>query len=513
MGCYPLASPQSWPVIYLGAFPYSQLTWLLHRSLASLGAAVIILVLPLELFFQQVVLYPSVWINVDASPTVARTTSYSLSNPFVYMNGVEGLTQDEFFYSIVSPFFWSAPLVPQAEYTCPTTNCTWDPFDTLAVCSSCSENVDQLLAFGCYESKADWFNEVTLSFNTSSYPNITACGYWLNATSDSRILMTGYALDPESGLPGDALEMRMFPLVDSFTRLPYYGGSINFQNIVNPLLDFLIVGNPDNGGSVYANATPVAYECVLSWCTQTMVSSFWWGHISENVTQTFQNTTHTNYPWLTKLDSTGKPEYAYVNNITITPPELNSPNGRNEGQNLTFGTSYIDAEVTIFTLDVLAPSFLTHGNATDSPMFKFDNINRPQSRVMTTNPWLPPNNVSEHIQNLATAMTIAIRNTQSSNGSFETVTGWAWDQKNHVHIRWAWIALPLTLLTAGLVFLLATVIRSSKESNEVGIWKTSALAILFNGLGEDVQRSVGPGCRMGEARAKARELTVKLLPD
>ena len=457
--------------------------------------------------------YPALWAPVNPSPPIARTTTYITTDPFVYENGVRGLVQDEYLYTLMSPFFYSDPPLPAVEFSCPTTNCTWEPFDTLAVCSSCSEDVSQLLDFGCYPSKADWFNNVTLSFNISSYPNITACGYWLNATSDSRVLMTGYALDPSTGLARDALEMRLFPLIDVFTRSPYYGGSINFQDVVNPLTDILIVGIPGRGGDVYANATPVAYECVLSWCTQRLSSSFYWGHVSENVTQTYQNTTNTGYPWLTRMSSNNKPESAYLPNITITPPDQPRSNNLSEGQGITFGTTSTYAESTIFSLDSLAPSFLTTGSNSKGPMFKYDSRNNPKSRLMTYNPWLPPNHVSEHMANLATAMTRAIRNTQSSNGSFEMVNGTAWDQKVKVRTRWQWASLPLVLLMAGLIFLLATVVRSSRESDEVGIWKTSALAILINGLGEDVQKSVGSGCRMGEARAKARELSVKLLPD
>lgn len=487
------------------------MTIIFCRTLASIGAAVIILILPLELFFQQMVSYPSVWVPVTPSPTIARTTTYATTDAFTYNKSVPALVEDQYLYSIIGPFFYSNPPLPAVEFSCPTGNCTWDPFDTLAVCSSCSENVIQLLDFGCYPSKADWFNNVAFSLDTSSYPNITACGFWLNATSDSRVLMTGYAIDPSTGFASDALKMRLFPLIDSFTRLPYYGGSINFQGIVNPLMDILIVGIPEQGGDVYGNATPVAYECVLSWCTQRLSSSFYWGHVSENVTQNHTNTTNTGYPWLTKMGPNNKPEFAYRSNITITPPDQPRSNNPEENRVITFGTNSTFAESTIFALDILAPSFLTIVNHSISPMFKYDNINYPTSRLMTANPWLP--NVSDHMASLATAMTRAIRNTQSSNGSFEMVSGTAWDLKVHVKVKWSLVSLPLVSLMAGLIFLSATVFRSSRESNEVGIWKTSALAILFNGLGEDVQKCVGPGCRMGEVRAKARELSVKLLPD
>lgn len=481
--------------------------------MASIGAAVIILALPLELFFQQVVLYPSVWVSVTPSPPIARTTTYTPLNPIAYNDNIPGLVVDPYLNSVALPFFYSNPALPDVHFSCPTTNCSWSSFDTLGVCSSCSENITNLVEFGCYTAPADWYENVTLAYNATNYPNVSTCGYWLNASSDSRVLMTGYSLNSTTNMLDQVLGMRMFPLADTFTRQPYYGGSVNFKNVVNPLLDVLIVGTPGDAPDIYANATPVGYECALYWCTQRLESSFWWGHVNENVTETFQNTTDTGYPWETRLDPNGNIQTAYLPNITITPP--NQPDTRGIG-NLTFGTSNVDAQVTILLLDGLAPSFLTIDPTTDQPLFKYQNHNpgsAPKSRALTNNPWLPPNNASQQMANLATALTTGIRNTQSSNGSFETVDGTAFDTAIHVQIRWPWIVLPLLLLTLGLVFLLSTVVRSSREVNDVGIWKTSALAILFNGLGEDVQRSVGPGCKMGDARAKARELMVKLLPD
>jgi len=83
-----------------------------------------------------------------------------------------------------------------------------------------------------------------------------------------------------------------------------------------------------------------------------------------------------------------------------------------------------------------------------------------------------------------------------------------------VHIRWQWITLPIALLLFALAFLLATVWRSTKDAEQIGIWKTSALAILFNGLGEDVQGYVGAGNNgMGYTRRKAKDLKVHLDDD
>jgi hypothetical protein len=82
-----------------------------------------------------------------------------------------------------------------------------------------------------------------------------------------------------------------------------------------------------------------------------------------------------------------------------------------------------------------------------------------------------------------------------------------------VKINWRFLSLPIILLVFSLVFLIATAVRSEKEKDKIGIFKTSALAILFNGLGDDVQAQYGGVQRMGETRARARDMKVKLEDD
>ena len=112
---------------------------------------------------------------------------------------------------------------------------------------------------------------------------------------------------------------------------------------------------------------------------------------------------------------------------------------------------------------------------------------------------------------MAQAMSVALRRTAQS---FTTVipqwTGDAWEQETRVHIRWPWIIMPAALLIFSFLFLAVTIMRSEKDDKKIGIWKSSALAVLFNGLGDDVQDFVGTRTNLGHARAKAKQLHVQL---
>ena len=104
------------------------------------------------------------------------------------------------------------------------------------------------------------------------------------------------------------------------------------------------------------------------------------------------------------------------------------------------------------------------------------------------------------------------RNTLSATYRHDVAVGLAWKNVVIVRIRWQWITLPAALVIFALVFLATTIWRNSKEKS-IGVWKTSALAVLFNGLGDDVQGHVGSTEKQSQVRAQARDLKVHLADD
>jgi hypothetical protein len=64
--------------------------------------------------------------------------------------------------------------------------------------------------------------------------------------------------------------------------------------------------------------------------------------------------------------------------------------------------------------------------------------------------------------------------------SSEAGLGKMWAMETYVHVRWIWFMLPMTLVLASLVFLFTAI--WTIRSRDVGIWKSSGLAMLFQGL-------------------------------
>jgi hypothetical protein len=127
------------------------------------------------------------------------------------------------------------------------------------------------------------------------------------------------------------------------------------------------------------------------------------------------------------------------------------------------------------------------------------------------NPWGGTANVTDMVTRMANSVSGVLRTTiNADTNDLSLVNGTAWKQETHVLLKWEWVTLPLALLLFSLVFLISTVIQSSKQDSKIGVWKTSALAVLFNGLGEEIQDTIGPRVRVGDARTRAKKLSVHL---
>jgi hypothetical protein len=472
----------------------------------------------MDICFQQLVFFPDIWVDTNTTATVPRATIYTpIDDGTFTQNGTLSQRSNPTISQVVEPFFYSNGSVPDLETYCPTSNCTWDPFETLAVCTACDDSVGQELEFGCIDGPADWLPQVSVyGGDMSSYPNATQCGWFLNMSSDSRVLMTGYTRDPVTFEPGEALTVRLFNLVDVFTREPYYGGSLQFKDVMHPILDFMVVATPGDVSAVYRNETPVAHECVLTLCTKTEEASFFWGQLRENTSYTFINNTKAPFPW-TVIQEPDFTNFIYTANIALDSPQQHStePSNGHEATKLTFGFTNLTMTSIIFMTDEIVPAMVTAENSTADAQFKYllFDADGARTRPLFVNPWLPPNNISAHVEKIAEAMTIIMRNNPGTTGVLDNINGTSWDLITLVRPQWPWITLPLFLLSLSLVFLVTTVFVSTKERGEVGIWKTNVIAVLLNGLGDDVQKSFGPNCPMGRAKTKARDIQVRLVPD
>jgi len=282
------------------------------------------------------------------------------------------------------------------------------------------------------------------------------------------------------------------------------GGTIHFPDIQNPIVDFLAASLPNGAAGAYRNETPMVQECQIHWCVKTIQAQFEFGNYTEVVTEEMTlNTNDAEEPFVFP----GPGHLDYLPQFNLTLPDHQSANG-----STIFGLNNLTARMNVESLWTFVPAVWAASSATAEAQVKFSwRADEPMVFMGSDNVWTQTSNKSDLMESLATSMTNLARITPNSDtNQLSNVSGTSWRQETHVHTRWEWVTLPFGLLLFSLVFLLSVVWQSSKDDSNIGIWKTSALAVLFNGLGEDIQETIGPKVKIGDARSRAKKLTVRL---
>jgi hypothetical protein len=249
------------------------------------------------------------------------------------------------------------------------------------------------------------------------------------------------------------------------------------------------------------------HECVLSWCVQTIKSSYEWGVYTESVISSFLNATSepVTWPWSVAGD-----DFNYTQDVTLQPPITDS--GRPKGA--AFDGKYTVDRDTAFkvlvSFDDFFPSFYTAKDASADPVLRYKNFpDGPQIRHLPFNAWQAPNNITRYMERLASSMTNVIRSDRTSQ---EDHFGQAFSQNKFVSIKWAWFVFPFLLLLLSLVFLVATIRKTSRDA-ATGMWKTSTMPTLIYSLPQETQNKLNPSSSWDSAHESSKKLRIRLLPN
>jgi hypothetical protein len=320
--------------------------------------------------------------------------------------------------------------------------------------------------------------------------------------------MSGYLWDTGNLTAGEALVMRTLPLTRVTSKEPLYGnGSVHFKHIRHKIQDVFIVSTSDGtAGSVYRNETPVAQECHLSWCVKTMGSSYTSGGYSEEVLDTVFNTTAGPFPWQSfpANDETGEYfDIFYMDNITLEVEDITD-----DSKPAKFGVSNTTALSIMQGFTDIFPAYTTQTNESAPPVLRYKTwrTGPPWHLALFFNPWVAPNNVTRHMERLATALTNIIRSAPSR----QDVDGHAFSKETFVLVRWGWLTFPLVLLVLSFVFLVSTIVKTSNDTG-AGIWKTSAMPTLIYSLPKGMQAQfIEP--KTWDSSQETKKVRIRLLP-
>ena len=480
------------------------------KSLASMGAVITLFAVAIDPLSQQLIAYRD-----SSVESVGLSATIPTANEFLELTtNVEGVITSTEDYSDLLQL---GPAQSPSEYAyisvgmkrairagldngknrvldlpaaCPSGNCTFETYSSLAVCTSFADVTEHLYP---EDVNGQGGYGTQLHLNDDHY--LTK-----NALFLQEILDVG-SVAPAS----EVLETEGRPAV--FLN---FSQSIAFQDIKSPLADiFIITRNgstplpADVGFGDYAYSF-AAFEVALSWCVATY------------------NTTVTNGTSTTNMISNDM-DFTYLsgpNNLVNEAPQ---------GQYLQ--NSSVDgkhhAGLQWFFKRLFAGRISQDGtDQTTTTSDVAQTIYEPFSGINST---LPKGNLSRTLraterdglqrifENVAVSMTNYIRlgdeNADPSNPDYHSptvATGIVFEPLTVVHIRWPWIAAHacFAIFSAGL--LLATILchRASPLRGQEP-WKSSGVAIL-HALEPDLQRDLKGIAKMSELQERAGEHRVRL---
>ncbi|KAJ2992302.1 hypothetical protein NUW58_g2210 [Xylaria curta] len=478
-------------------------------SLASMGALVSILALAFEPFTQQLTTFPARGEVVSAPgvgpPTLYRARSY-LKDPRDLSREILNLK------SRFTATLWDTLNETErfATAQCPTGNCTWENFESLAFCTSCQNKTSGLelsditLSWsGSVAQQAQnegryvsFVNKYFLLHPTVDFPcNFAAYGYDPNITATiskskdysyaSSIIYPRHLFGVSSATWEDWLRGDFRPPKDGFPA-----NSSNFlkwQSRRLPLLRFCHAELESEGydGPERISARQ-ATLCNLTPCVKNYSFSISNGVptmdvVGERYGSWYFNTS--DYLGLWWADVPGR--NGFILNESGTYPYTNLSSigfSLSRGTTLPFLQANAQYNGQLFFREIFADDVRNRISNSTGIQFK-------KSFLTASVPFMNPRDAQSSalqritdnggltwaVPRIAAAASRYIRDTGAV-----PVEGYAHRSIIIVEVRWSWLALPATTWLCGVVFLALTMWVC--RGNDQVLWKTSSLPLIYHGF-------------------------------
>jgi hypothetical protein len=227
-----------------------------NSFLGSFGAVIVILALAMSPFAQQIVVYRAREDIATSNPQSSIKTALN----YTWVLPGDPSSQSPQFVPILpmKAAVWgglfAADINPVPPFDCPTGNCTWPGFSTLAVCSSCV-SMTEFMQRDC---------------NNNNNGNSSDCGW---------------ALPNGAKLNGSSSVFSMTPAIPSTT------GDMSYATIMKLTFMGTEAQNKESTNQLTGSGIvqPWAQQCTLKYCVQDMHTNVNNGRLEQNVTATYYN--------------------------------------------------------------------------------------------------------------------------------------------------------------------------------------------------------------------------------
>ncbi|KAM0815922.1 hypothetical protein AB5N19_01723 [Seiridium cardinale] len=414
---------------------------------ASLGAAITLTATITGPAFQQTVIYqfrPAIDPSEQAYAVAANRWGDSIVAGSEFVNAY-----------VITPYDMEAAIrigimssnllsLPDPPFNCPTGNCTWDPFSTLAIGTKCLDITDSV-SLNCSASDIEG-----CIFAAPNDPLLSAMLEKENSSSIAMVMKTGLAYD--------------------LVTMP----EPSFQNLTVLLAVVQWIKASNTAVYVEPASTLEAFRCVFYAAVQELQVKVINGVYSEEVLQehTLPDDTLEDYEMTGDFWNAAKS----FSDVVFTPPFAKVPPNRD--------TTFVLPGRAFWSLssELWHPALLngdvgisgSNGPISDNDLvlslYKADNITRAMYTMTKS--------MTKSIRANRTNILQARENNSQLIAPEEAVNGTVWVQQQFVRVRWGWVAFPAVLIILATIFLVATVV--STRAKHMGFWKTSPLTLLFH---------------------------------
>lgn len=390
-----------------------------HRHLFTLGCLILALTVATDPFIQQAIIIKERLVPADGLSSIkicdASLYNDSIPGPGPGLNKVSLVTLGAL-YSGLFQNRGSQDMTAGME--CSTGNCTFDTYQSLEICSSCTDITD------------------LLDHSTKNHPLTTG-------REDIYKLSNGISLSTFQGEP---------VIMNASSYMGLLRLNVGTAAIITNLTAISLPIESAFSDNPQAHAT----ECTFFFCIKAYDTVVQEAQLSENQIQvsTSSNTTASVEYVLQNFVLT--PDTCYFNNTRIQDPHDNYENC----------VYKVDPFSRLALGNSISP--LLNGTAISMNTYRqiwSDNL---EALYGTAGNF---SQIESTVKSIARALSINAR-TSICNSK---VKGTAWTNQSFVHVRWQWLALPAALMAMGLSFLAFTVVKTRTQY----IWKSSPLALLF----------------------------------
>jgi hypothetical protein len=437
-----------------------------YGTLPALGALLMVVTLAVNPFMQQLIHYRFRDVEQGAA---LLPVAYDYGPSGVGGFFAANLTMKAAAYAgIVSPLDSTFNMTS----SCPSGNCTWPPFQTLGVCSSCTNLTDQITRVPIepqhYDGGGPSNFHLPNGFNLTTKETLESQGLtYMNVSTTAHMYSEAYST------------------VDDFT---FNNLSIAYTERGSLMIDILVLRL--RGLSNAGDDVTFAQECALQYCVKKISAVQRNGELIETEHDTWTNNSEPArkfYLGYLQSDAT-----AWIPLYFLQPPS----------QDRIFRVGHAAQVQTTSWLDRQL-----RGTATRQPPDAGEFFGSDQIQGIDAAFDQDETGLEQVMANVASAMTTALRMSSS-----EMAKGVVLVSEVYISIQWAWITLPLLLYVLAVGFVISVAWRCGHDTEGVKlhVWKNSLVAALFHGLDQGLLVKVWHLDEQKLIDEAAKDLKVKL---